>query len=164
MMRRSVGKSDGLSEEEIQRTVFRHLRQRGTPGLVAFHPRNGSKDMQGRRAGINVGLGVLAGIPDVIMLLPPGQLYALELKTVTGRLGDEQRKVMRALSEAGAICGTTHGLDEALRWLERHGLVIGTASQGKIYDGSDDFGRSLEVAYEAVKQRKAAGGAGWTPK
>ena len=160
MLRRTVGKADGLSEEAIQRCVFKHLRTRGAAGLVAFHPRNGSKDMQGRRAGINVGLGVLAGVPDVIMLRS-GQMYALELKTATGRLGDEQRKVLRQLSDAGAICGTAHGLDEALRWLERHGLLLGRAS---LYDGNEDFGGSLEVAYGAIRTRKIRGGQGWQPK
>ena len=31
------------------------------------------------------------------------------------------------------------------------------------YDANDDFGKSLDAAYAAIRERKAAGGAGWTP-
>jgi hypothetical protein len=33
----------------------------------------------------------------------------------------------------------------------------------KPYDGRDDFAKSLGVAYSSVRERKAAGGAGWEP-
>jgi hypothetical protein len=32
------------------------------------------------------------------------------------------------------------------------------------YDADDDFEKSLAVAYEAVRERIAAGGPPWTPK
>ena len=31
------------------------------------------------------------------------------------------------------------------------------------YDGQDDFAKSLDVAYESIRERKAAGGPGWEP-
>src|ERR1700756_2308227 len=74
-----------LSENEIQRAVFKHLRTRGAPGIFAFHPKNGSSDMRGRRRGIYAGLGIEPGIPDVFVIKGYGRavsptLYALELK------------------------------------------------------------------------------------
>jgi hypothetical protein len=32
------------------------------------------------------------------------------------------------------------------------------------YDANDDFAKSLEVAYAAIRERMAAGGAGWAPR
>ena len=31
------------------------------------------------------------------------------------------------------------------------------------YDGQDDFAKSLDVAYAAIRERVAAGGPPWTP-
>jgi hypothetical protein len=71
-----------LAESEIMRAVFAHLHSHGVPGLVAFHPKNEGVD-QRRNAGINAGLGVVSGMPDVIAIAA-GKLYALELKTRKG--------------------------------------------------------------------------------
>jgi hypothetical protein len=32
------------------------------------------------------------------------------------------------------------------------------------YDGDKDFGKSIEEAYRLIRERKAKGGPGWTPK
>jgi hypothetical protein len=32
------------------------------------------------------------------------------------------------------------------------------------YDGQDDFAKSLEVGYAAIRERQAAGGPGWEPR
>src|SRR5262245_27946816 len=64
-------------EAAIQRAVFQHLRERGVPGLFAFHPANGGyrKPIE---AAILKGLGVTAGVPDVIAIYE-GCCYAMEL-------------------------------------------------------------------------------------
>ena len=53
-----------LSENAIQHAVFDNIRVDGAAGVFAFHPRNGSHD-QRSLAGINNGLGVVSGVPDV---------------------------------------------------------------------------------------------------
>lgn len=113
-----------LPENAIQRAVFKHLRIRGAPNVFAFHPRNGGRDQRGRRAGINSGLGVVSGMPDVV-ILTPGQTYALELKTEKGKLSPEQSDTLVAMGHCGAITGVAYGLDDAIAWLERHGLLKG---------------------------------------
>jgi hypothetical protein len=110
-----------LSEEELQRSVFAHLRARGAPGAFAFHPRNGSRD-QRSLAGINAGLGVVSGVPDVI-IIKGGAVYGLELKTERGKLSGDQTRVLHQLRAAGCDTGCAYGLDEALRWLEERGLL-----------------------------------------
>jgi hypothetical protein len=115
-----------LSENDIQRTVFKHLRQRPMPGVFAFHPKNGGIHQQGRARGINAGLGVVSGVPDVIAILE-GRVFGLELKADFGKVSDEQLNALRAMQNAGAIVSVAHGLDAALHKLEEWGLLRGRA-------------------------------------
>ena len=111
-------------EQDIQRAVFEHLAIRGAPGMFAFHPANG-----GWRSPIEArilkGLGVKAGVPDVIVV-KDGHFHALELKTVDGRLTPAQIEVHKLLESAGAEVATGYGLDDALDWLETWGLLLGS--------------------------------------
>jgi hypothetical protein len=130
-----------LSENEIQRAVFSHLRTRGAPGIFAFHPKNGSSDMRGRRRGVYAGLGVVPGIPDVIVfkkwsIHAPGgptrtDVYALELKVLNLRdkkpteHAEKQRECRERLVSVGVVAEVAYGLDEALSWLEEKGILRG---------------------------------------
>jgi hypothetical protein len=113
-------------EQEIQRTVFAHLRQRGTPGAFAFHVPNGGA-RTAVEAAIFQALGVMPGVPDLI-ILKDGKTFGLELKAHNGRLSDRQIGTIEAMRAAGAIVGVARGIDEALRWLEGHHLLRGKAS------------------------------------
>jgi hypothetical protein len=130
-----------LSENEIQRAVFSHLRTRPAPGVFAFHPKNASSDMRGRRRGVYAGLGVVPGIPDVIVfkkwsIHAPGgptrtDVYALELKVLNLRdkkpteHAEKQSKCRENLVAVGVVADIAYGLDEALEWLEARGLLRG---------------------------------------
>ena len=116
-----------LPENAIQRAVFAHLRMRGAPNNFAFHPRNSGADQADRRRAINAGLGVVSGVPDVV-ILTPGKTYALELKTEKGRLTDKQKETMVQMGHCGVITGVAYGLNEALAWLESHGLLVGQSA------------------------------------
>ena len=112
-------------EDQIQKAVFQHLRERGAPGSFAFHPANGGyrKPIE---AAVMKGLGVRAGVPDVIVV-KDGRTYALELKAPDGRVTEVQAGTAVEMRCAGAIVGVAYGLDDALHWLEKQGLLIGTA-------------------------------------
>jgi hypothetical protein len=114
-----------LSENAIQRCVFQHLRQRGAPDVFAFHPRNEGRD-QRTLAGINTGLGVIPGLPDVI-IIKGGITFALELKTTTGKLSRAQTGVLIEMRRCGCDTGYAMGLDAALAWMEERGILRGTA-------------------------------------
>lgn len=116
-----------MNENEIQRAVFSHLRTRGAPGVFAFHPKNGGIHQRGRRRGINAGLGVVSGVPDVIAI-HNGRVYGLELKTEAGKPSEDQLKVIARMDAAGAFCAVAYGLDRALACLEAWGLLRGTAT------------------------------------
>lgn len=116
-----------LNENDIQKNVFRHFRQRSAPGVFAFHPKNGGVHQRGRRAGINTGLGVIPGVPDIVAV-KGGQMFCLELKTEAGKIGPAQNDILEKLTQCGAVVGVAHGLTAALRWLEAHGLLVGRAA------------------------------------
>ena len=112
-------------EATIQRAVFQHLRARGVRGLVAFHVPNGGY-RRPAEAAIMKGLGVVAGVPDIIAIRD-GRVYAMELKAEGGRATDKQLACIAALREAGAFTCIAEGLDRALACLEAWGLLRGRA-------------------------------------
>ena len=128
-----------LTEDQIQRAVFANFKARSAPHVFAFHPKNGGVHQIGRRAGINEGLGVVPGIPDVIVFrkkeyldsITRTDVFALELKRESRRnrkiteheIRQEEKRTY--MQKCGVICGIAYGLDDALRWLEGHGLLEG---------------------------------------
>jgi hypothetical protein len=107
-------------EDNIQRVLFAHLNRRAARGVVYWHTPNGGKRQISEAAKFKR-LGVRPGMPDV-MLLRGGELFALELKTDTGRLSDDQRATLQSLTAAGATVATAYGLDHALKLLEQWGI------------------------------------------
>jgi len=113
-------------EATIQRAVFQHLRARAAPGVFGFHVPNGGH-RKPVEAAIMKGLGVVAGVPDVIAI-HQGRCYALELKAEGGRTTETQLATIAALEAAGAFTAVAEGVDRALQVLERWGLLRGRAS------------------------------------
>jgi hypothetical protein len=105
--------------------VFNHLRVRGAPGVFAFHPANGGWRSR-IEAAILKGLGVRAGVPDVIAV-KDGRTYALEIKRPGGRLTAAQNAAHTALRVAGATVTTCYSLDAAIKQLEDWRLLRGRA-------------------------------------
>lgn len=115
-------------EQAIQRTVFQHLAARPATGTFAFHVPNGGARSR-TEAAILKGLGVVAGVPDIIAVRD-GRMFALELKAPGGTTSADQDAAQAALHAAGATVATATGLDEALAQLEAWGLLRGVA-QGR---------------------------------
>jgi hypothetical protein len=106
--------------------VFQHLRARGAPGVFAFHPANGGF-RRPVEAAILKGLGVVPGVPDVIVI-HQGRCYAMELKAEGGRPSETQLATIAAMEAAGTFTCIAEGLDRALAVLEGWGLLRGRAS------------------------------------
>jgi hypothetical protein len=98
-------------EDIIQRAVFEHLRLRCAPGVYAFHVPNGGARSPIEGA-ILKGLGVRAGVPDVIVV-KDGRTYALEIKSPGGRLTAAQNDAHAALRAAGVTVVTCFSLDDS---------------------------------------------------
>jgi hypothetical protein len=98
---------------------------RGVPGLVFVHCPNGGARRR-IEAAILQGLGVRAGASD-LLLWHAGKSFALELKAPGGRASDAQLQFITDMEGAGAATCIAVGLDQALGWLEQHGLLRGRA-------------------------------------
>jgi hypothetical protein len=108
-------------EQQLQKAVFQHLAWRGVPGLFACHyPAGGWRSAA--EAAIFKSLGVVAGIPDII-IFHAGRCFALELKTVLGRLSPTQSDTQTRMRAAGVTVATAVGLDGALAQLEQWELL-----------------------------------------
>lgn len=117
-------------EQAIQKTVVKHLRQRGVPGLVFVHPSNGVKGGRRRdhiQGAIAKGMGVRAGASD-LLLWHDGKSFALELKAPGGRPTEAQLEFIADMDRAGAFTCVAEGLDPAIRTLETWGLLRGVVS------------------------------------
>jgi len=110
-------------EQALQRAVFQHIDARSARGAFCLHVPNGGKRSK-VEAAILQGLGVRAGVPDVLAV-KAGRLCALELKSERGRLSEAQRKTIAALKAAGAIVAVAGTLDDAIFHLERWGILRG---------------------------------------
>ena len=115
-----------MTEADIQRGVIQHLRVRAAPGVFFFHCPNGGWRSR-VEASILSGMGVRPGVPDLI-LIRGSRIYGLELKTLTGRLSAKQKQVIEEMRRCGVDVGVAHGLDAALAWMERRGILRGKAN------------------------------------
>ena len=111
-------------EQKIHIAVADHLRRRGVPGLVRFHPANGGLRTK-REASLLKAMGVRAGVSDLI-LIHNNRMFAMELKAPGGRASAEQLAFLSEVDAAGAHTAMPEGLDAALATLEAWGLLEGT--------------------------------------
>jgi hypothetical protein len=119
-------KSSGRPEDAIQRAVFQHEKARKAPGTFMFHVPNGGK-RKPIEAAIMKGLGVTAGVPDIIAIRA-GHTFALELKAEGGKPSEKQIEVMATMEAAGATVTLATGLDAAIAQLEAWGILRGVAT------------------------------------
>lgn len=109
-------------EDQVQRAIVQHLRFRRRKGVTFFAVPNGGV-RSAREAAIMQGLGVRAGVPDLIVVAG-GKLYGLEIKRAKGgRVSPHQKAMLTELEEAGGVCAVAEGFDAALAQLERWGLL-----------------------------------------
>ena len=110
-------------EDQVQRAVVQHLQYRARRGVCFFAVPNGGARSK-TEAAIMKGLGVRAGVPDVV-LIADGRAYGLELKRLKGGKVSPAQIAMRAEWEAaGALYAVAAGLDAALGQLEAWGLIL----------------------------------------
>ena len=116
-------RSRARPEHQIQRAIFQHFKARKAPGTFAFHVPNGGK-RKPIEAAILKGLGVTAGVPDVIAIRG-GHAFGLELKAEGGKASAKQTETIAAMEAAGATVTIATGLDAAIAQLEAWGLLTG---------------------------------------
>ena len=87
------------TESQIQLDITRFLDS--TPLKDLYTITNASLTTKGRH--IRRGKAHRVGWPDITGCLPGGRMSAIEVKTATGKLSKDQKEVMIALSQAGAV-------------------------------------------------------------
>ncbi len=82
-----------------------------------FHCPNGGNRNQVTARRLK-GMGVMPGVPDLLLPLPGGGIYWLELKTKKGRLSANQKAFHARLKELGHRVETAYGFEDAQIKLE----------------------------------------------
>lgn len=109
------------SEESVHRAVVSALCVGAPRDVVWWHiPNGGSRSRS--EAGRFRAMGVKPGVPD-LQFIRGGRVYFLELKSTQGRESEAQGAMRARLLLAGAVCHVAHGLDAALAWLKKEGLL-----------------------------------------
>lgn len=113
------------TEQDEQRTLAEWLSWRH---LVWCHVPNGGWRSP-REAAIMTGLGVKAGVPDILVFSPLRQYpavrgVAIELKRADGGKGASkaQREWLERLAGCGWLVRVCNGAIEAIEWLQELGL------------------------------------------
>lgn len=109
-------------EEDLQRAIVAHLRLRGNPDCIWFHPMN-SAPVSKRTAGRFKALGVVSGVSDLVFTLADGRSAYMELKAPGGRLSPEQRAFMDKCQRLGVEFCICYDIDTALSVLEAWGII-----------------------------------------
>ena len=97
------------------------------PGLLFWHTPNGG----GRskvEASILKAMGVKAGVPDILVLLPNGKVGFIELKAGKGVASPAQRQMMADLRARGCPCVEARSLEQVAEtlngWLSPFGYRV----------------------------------------
>lgn len=103
-------------EESLHRSIAHFLRI-AAPGLLWMHIPNGGGRSKAE-GGILKALGVRAGAPDLLFVLPGGRAAFIELKAVGGRQSADQCVFEIHALNAGAlylVCSSLAEVEGALR-------------------------------------------------
>ena|SRR5579862_7514365 len=110
-------------EQRIHISCVSFLRQ-AAPDLVFFHPANGGY-RKPREAALFKALGVVAGVPDLCLILPPdGRAAFIEFKAPKGRASEAQTAFSVSASRSGALWAVARSLSDLEAILLRWGVPL----------------------------------------
>lgn len=119
-------------EDPVQRSILAWLRQVLPPGSLVFHVPNGGKRSLSEARRFK-GLGVVAGIPDLVAIVGGGRppiLIGGEVKAVDGRAEtDKQAEIGAQWRALGGFWGVWRSIDDARRTVLEAGVPIREAKQ-----------------------------------
>jgi hypothetical protein len=129
-------------EQQIQRAIVQYLRAAHRDLLVWHTPNGGGRSHV--EAAILKGLGTLAGVPDIAVLMPAGTIGFFEVKAPKGRLSPAQKDFIERASKLGAPCrivSSVEDVQDAMScWLHPKLAQTPSASRAKLttsQEGSD---------------------------
>lgn len=98
-------------EDDLQRSIVQFLRVALPDDATFYHPANGGLRSKVAAARL-VGLGVRAGVPDLVIEWrgPPHRSIYIELKTIKGTLSEHQKQFHKKLIHCGCEVLTCRSL------------------------------------------------------
>jgi len=111
-------------EQELQYECVKWMKRHLSSEVVFFHVPNGGKRSM-REGAIFKAIGVLAGVPDLIIAWP-GTIAAVELKAGKGRVSEDQIEVQARMSAIGWHVFEVRSLDQLQLILRNLGAPIAT--------------------------------------
>jgi hypothetical protein len=114
-------------EEQLHRAVVQLLQVYQSRGLLAFcHPANGGWRSKAE-AGAFKAMGVRAGVPDLLVWLPGGGHFQVELKAGSGKLSAHQAAWISRMTDMGVAVHIIRSLDSLEALLRAKGVPpVGT--------------------------------------
>ena len=103
-------------EELIHRAIVRFLGHALPADAVCWHTPNQRGTRAKWEAALLKGLGVLPGIPD-LLILSGGRLIGIEIKAPGGSLTAIQKETQERLRKAGAWVATVRSVEDAEKFL-----------------------------------------------
>jgi len=99
-------------EQDLQRACVKWFKIQ-YPNILIFHPANGGFRTK-IEAAIMKGIGVMPGIPDLVICHNNGESGALfvEMKSGNGKLSDKQKEVIKWLRSNKYECEVCNSLDD----------------------------------------------------
>jgi hypothetical protein len=102
---------DHNAEARIQAAIVDWVRA-VAPQVLVFAVPNGGLRSKAEAARLKW-TGVLAGVPDLVVIAPGGRAFFLEVKTADGRLSTDQRDVHACLVALGTPATIVRSIDDA---------------------------------------------------
>jgi VRR-NUC domain len=109
-------------EDDIQAAIFGHLIRVLPEGWLTFHVPNGGWRQKTTAARFRR-LGVVAGIPDLVLVGPGGRVAFLEVKTTDGRLSRPQARFHDHCHRFDVPWTIARSIDDARSFLARLGIA-----------------------------------------
>ena len=91
------------------------------PDLLVFHPANGGLRSKAEARRLKA-MGVLAGIPDLVLVAPGGRVFFVEIKSRRGCLSPAQQAIRMRMIRLGIPCITARSIDDVRLALCQWGL------------------------------------------
>lgn len=113
--------SGELSETSMHKMVIQWVRAQAHLSPYVIHiPNEGKRSLQA--AATLKAMGMRSGVSDLFVALPRGEYHGawIELKTIKGRLSDNQKDFFSDMQKAGYYTALCRGFDEAIATLTHY--------------------------------------------
>lgn len=106
-----MAKRPSQSENEIQRGIVAYLRATLINAQVFAVPNRAPRTRSGRAS--NATPGLLPGVPDLMIIVPGGRCYFIEVKTLKGTTSEHQDRFLSWCAISSVPYAIARSIDDA---------------------------------------------------